>query len=150
RAARIPSTEPPPLPLAPIPRRAVVLDRPPKEHAGLEAELRPRGVDLDPRPVRHTVEQAQERRLVLTQAGGVDVVEADVANEERAGGEDRRGEAEAELRRPVVVAEGPRALGARGGVLGRRRHSDDSCTASAYTSPTSTLELEREVESPLQ
>ena len=63
-----------------------MLDRPPQEHAGLEPELRPRGVDLDLRPVRHPVEEAEERRLVLAQAGGVDVVEAYVADEEGTGG----------------------------------------------------------------
>jgi hypothetical protein len=49
--------------------------------------LRAGGVDLDPRAVRHAIDQPEEGRLVLAQTGGVDVVGSDVPKEEGTGGQ---------------------------------------------------------------
>ncbi len=93
--------------------------------------MRPGGVDLDPRAVRHAIDEPEEGRLVLAQSGGVDVVGPDVPKEEGTGGQQGQDDAEAELRRAVVefqsAGRGRRGCDyARGSRFRRRRHDDDN------------------------
>lgn len=83
-----------------------VFDLPAEQHAGLESQLRAGGVDFDFGSVGHAIEQTEEGGFVFAEARGVDVVGANVSEEEGAVGEEGGYEALAELGGAVVEFEG--------------------------------------------
>mmetsp|Transcript_2116 Transcript_2116/g.4048 ORF Transcript_2116/g.4048 Transcript_2116/m.4048 type:complete len:258 (+) Transcript_2116:680-1453(+) len=83
-----------------------VFDLPAEQHAGLEPQLRASGVDFDFGSVGHAIEQTEEGGFVFAEARGVDIVGANVAEEEGAVGEEGGYEALTELGGAVVEFEG--------------------------------------------